>query len=141
MTSTRSSLDSLQELYPALASLPPARFTGSLTDDEVDTDMEKEFSQHGASTIPRRNPVSSPLNILLTLAYIAPPLCILYATLLGYVYGCPFILGTVQALAHSISTSADMLLAAALLVSSAGLITPGVGFLWEGELPAGNERI
>jgi hypothetical protein len=135
MKTTHSSLESLQELYPVLASLPRPRFTA------LPTDTEKKISQHASSTSPSGDPTSSPSILLPTLAYITPPLCILYIALLSYIYGCPFIKENLHALAHMTRTSPDSLLAAALLVSSAGLITLGVGFLWADELPAGDETI
>jgi hypothetical protein len=103
--------------------------------------MEKKISQHASSTSPSGEPNSSPSILLPTLAYITPPLCILYIAMLGYMYGCPIITDTLHALAHMASTSPEGLLAAALLVSSVGLISLGVGFLWTGELPARDERI
>jgi hypothetical protein len=91
-------------------------------------------SEHEPTEIHPHHTLSVAASIISGLTYLGPLLCLLYIVLLGYTYGCPMITDSMYTLAFATGISPDAILAAALLVSSVGLITLGLRFLWEGEL-------
>jgi hypothetical protein len=136
MTTTRTSIEILNELYPA--SLPSPRFTTSCLDMEKSVQPASEHDR--TEYLPRPEP-SVTASLVSILTYVGPLLCLIYVTLLGYAYGCPIIADNLDALGLATSMSPDHILAAALLVSSVGLITLGLDFLRKNELHDDDARI
>lgn len=111
----------LKRFYPT--AIPPPRFTRqqSAMEKHIDTEnvVVNDESQQTAS------------HAVTTLNYVVPILCLLYITVLGWAYGCPLFIESLDVLQWYTNLEAKNLLAAALLVSSVGLITTGVRFLRE----------
>ena len=131
MTNTPSSIEVLNEIFPTSVSLPPPRFP-----DQSEEMVKYPFAKREQADLGAPSRVTSSLTSLLV--YVAPLLCVVYIALLSYAYGCPVVADTLEAIESVTSIEPNRLLAAALLVSSAGLITLGIGFLWTDEQVEGD---